>query len=114
MLEKLSLRVAHNEVAEFAIGEDFLSEPSRRFYFITSQQDGARLGGWRHYESENLLVLVRGQVDVITDRGTVTLHEHGDAILIKKGVKHELVMGRQNDMLLVVCTNVYDSQDFHR
>ena len=113
MLEKLSLRSTQSEVAEFTIGEN-CSEPSKRFYFITSQEDRARIGGWRHYESENLLVLVRGQVDVITDRGSVTLHEHGDAVIIEKGVKHELVMSRQNDMLLVVCTNIYDSQDFYR
>ena len=41
MLEKLSLRSTQSEVAEFTIGENCLSEPSKRFYFITSQEDRA-------------------------------------------------------------------------
>lgn len=121
-----------NEVSRNFLVEDFHStsgllralnlDPSdfqiKRIYWISKVPHGETRGMHAHKHLRQIFVCLTGQLSVKFDDGKETsvfvLDEKANCITVEPGLWRELYNFSQDSVLLVLCDEVYDEQDYIR
>jgi dTDP-4-dehydrorhamnose 3,5-epimerase-like enzyme len=88
--------------------------PKRVFVVDGVPKDVIR-GNHAHYETEQLLVCVRGEILVVLNDGnseTETLIKEGETIYIGKMIWDYQKFLTGNDVMIVLCSTSYDKKDY--
>lgn len=90
----------------------------RRVYVISDIIPLAVRGRHTHRQTEQVLFCLSGSVDVILDNGrvkkTVTVSDPSQGIYLPPLLWHEMVNFRNNPILLVLASEIYDEADYIR
>lgn len=90
----------------------------KRFYFITKANPLLSRGHHTHRKNIQVLFCLQGSVKMILDDGfeknEMVLSKPENGILLEPMVWHEMHNIKRNTILLVVCSEIYDSGDYIR
>jgi len=94
--------------------EDLRFQPER-MYYITNVPKGEVRGQHGHYEDQQYLICVKGQVrtTLISKEGeTTTILNPGDTVFMDRMVWGEQEYMTGEDILLVLCSTSYNPDDY--
>ena len=93
--------------------EDLPFKP-QRFFVVSYVPEGESRGSHAHYECEQLLVCIRGHIEIIVDMGNSRQHHvlnPGDTLFHGKMEWAELKYYDDGE-LLSICSTPYDADDY--
>jgi len=96
---------------------DFLFD-FKRVYYLYDIPGGEYRGGHAHKDLQQVFVAISGSFDLIVDDGkakkTFTLNSPSKAVQIPSGLWRELVNFSSGSVCLVLCSDIYDENDYIR
>jgi dTDP-4-dehydrorhamnose 3,5-epimerase-like enzyme len=93
-------------------GDDGVPFPIRRVFWITRVPEGAVRGGHAHERLEQVLVCVSGGLVVDTGAQIFTLYGPADALYVPPFTRVEMRHWQPHTVLLVLCSEPYDAEDY--
>ena len=87
----------------------------RRMYYVTNVPKGEIRGKHGHYEDEQYLFCVKGQikVDLVSKTGTETkILNSGDTMFYDRMIWSQQQYLTGDDILLVLCSRKFDEEDY--
>ena len=92
--------------------------PIRRFYTIDRCVSKLVRGQHAHKKTTQLIICLRGDFDLVLDDGeekrTVHLTDSNQAVLIHPKVWHEMSELKEDTLILVLASSLYDESDYIR
>ena len=99
----------------FELGSDFPFAPKRMFYVYDTPEGSVR-GNHAHHTTEQVLICLSGQIDVICHDGKskkiYSLESPTQGLYIPSMIWDECVYALQNSVLLVLSSTSYDPKDY--
>ena len=96
---------------------DFLFD-FKRVYYLYDIPRGEYRGGHAHKDLQQVFVAISGSFDLIVDDGkakkTFTLNSPSKAVQMPSGLWRELVNFSSGSVCLVICSSMYDEDDYLR
>lgn len=90
----------------------------RRTYIITETSEGIIRGKHAHYNLEQIIICLKGEVEIVLDDGnkqsTFALKGLGEAVRIKGIVWRELQRFSSDCVLMILASQNYDESDYIR
>lgn len=83
----------------------------KRLFYVTDVPNGCRRGGHSHYETEQILICIKGIIGVKLNDEYFLLHEN-EYIYVDKGIWDAQDFLTKEDILLVLCSTNYDKNDY--
>ena len=88
-----------------------------RIFTVLADTDGKR-GEHLHRKCNQLMICVSGAIDLLCDDGeqrqTIKLRTDSDGVLVKSGIWAEQTYLEDKSVLLVICDQPYDENDYIR
>jgi len=88
----------------------------KRLFYVTNVPKNCRRGEHAHYETEQIIVCIKGKVGVkliYKKDETYFILEENEYIYIKGGTWDAQDFLTGNDVLLVLCSTNYDEKDYY-
>ena len=90
----------------------------KRVYYLYDIPGGENRGGHAHKDLQQLFVAISGSFDLIVDDGKAkkifTLNSPSKAVQMPSGLWRELVNFSSGSVCLVLCSDMYDENDYLR
>ena len=88
----------------------------KRVFYVHSVNDQNDRGKHAHYETNQILICLQGEVDVTVDDGhmkkVITLNKKNQAVLVPEMIWDEQIYKTDDTILLVLCNTRYDVDDY--
>ena len=87
----------------------------KRIFYVTNVPAGQTRGLHAHYETEQILICVKGRLGVTLDNGrTKSIHElhEGEFVYVGKLIWDSQKYRTGDDIMLSICSTPYDPKDY--
>ena len=88
----------------------------KRVFYVHSVHDQNDRGKHAHYETNQILICLQGEVDITVDDGhmkkVITLNKKNQAVLVPEMIWDEQIYKTDDTILLVLCNTRYDVDDY--
>lgn len=88
----------------------------KRVFYVHSVNDQNDRGKHAHYETNQILICLQGEVDITVDDGhmkkVITLNKKNQAVLVPEMIWDEQIYKTDDTILLVLCNTRYDVDDY--
>ena len=88
----------------------------KRMFYVYGVPEGIERGGHSHYETRQLLICIKGAIKVtLVDKQNTTyakILEKNESILVENLIWDSQTFLINGSMLLVLCSTVYDANDY--
>ena len=87
----------------------------KRVFYVTDVPTGIKRGDHAHYETQQLLICVKGKIEVNLFNGNdwvTTILKETECTLVDKLIWDNQIFLEKNSVLLVFCSTEYDKEDY--
>jgi len=87
----------------------------KRIFTITDVPKGSIRGYHAHYQTQQILICIKGEIIVYLDNGSNVeeyLLKEGDSVFVDKMIWDSQKFETGNEIMVVVCSTLYDIDDY--